>query len=248
MYRPVAIRPLAEADARRLWHMNLGVGLLFVAVTGVLLSETSATVPVYYNAWIRVDGGFRLATGRVDSGVYVQVLSVLFTLLAAADHLWVATWGRARYEACVAAETNPYRWTEYALSASLMNVLIAMLSGVLDVGTLGAIGALTATCMAFGWIGERNAETALAVFWLGCVPFLAVWALVFASFGVNVVESEPPGFVWAIVIGLFVLESLFGWNQQRQVPYLTKEKTFILLSPTAKLLLAFLTWFGTRSL
>ena len=46
------------------------------------------------------------------------------------------------YERNLAAEVNPARWWEYSLSASLMVVLIAMLTGLRDVGALiGLFGA-----------------------------------------------------------------------------------------------------------
>jgi Heliorhodopsin len=56
-----------------------------------------------------------------------------FLLLAALDHGLVALPPfRARYERCLAAGVNPFRWLEYSLSASLMVVLIAMLTGIAD--------------------------------------------------------------------------------------------------------------------
>src|SRR4051794_36587702 len=56
-------------------------------------------------------------------------LVAAFLLLAALDHGLVALPPfRARYERYLAAGVNPFRWLEYSLSASLMVVLIAMLT------------------------------------------------------------------------------------------------------------------------
>lgn len=51
---------------------------------------------------------------------------------------------------------NAFRWAEYAISASIMRVLIAQLAGVTDIHLLFTIFFLTATTMAFGWLMERT--------------------------------------------------------------------------------------------
>ncbi len=87
----------------------------------------------------------------------VGALSGAFLLLSAADHLLVALPGVFNaYEAGVRRNVNAYRWTEYAVSASIMRVLIAQLAGVTDIHLLFAIFFLTATTMAFGWLMERT--------------------------------------------------------------------------------------------
>ena len=76
-----------------------------------------------------------------------------FLLLAALDHALVALPPfRARYERCLAAGVNPFRWLEYSLSASLMVVLIAMLTGIADYVALLALFALDAAMIFLGWL------------------------------------------------------------------------------------------------
>src|SRR4051794_21824158 len=80
-----------------------------------------------------------------------------FLLLAALDHALVALPPcRARYERGLAAGVNPFRWREYSLSASLMAVLIAMLSGIADYVALLALFALNAAMIFLGWLMERS--------------------------------------------------------------------------------------------
>jgi hypothetical protein len=57
--------------------------------------------------------------------------------------------------------------------------------------------------------------------------------------------AEPPTFVYAIIVSLFILFNIFAvnmWLQYRQIgpwrDYLVGEKAYILLSLTAKALLA----------
>jgi hypothetical protein len=48
---------------------------------------------------------------------------------------------------------------------------------------------------------------------LGYVPYLTVWSILLHSFDSNVTEEGPPDFVWAIVIGQFVIFTGFGFTQ-----------------------------------
>ncbi|HXY74584.1 MAG TPA: heliorhodopsin HeR, partial [Dehalococcoidales bacterium] len=84
-------------------------------------------------------------------------------------------------------------------------------------------------------------------FWMGSfagvIPWLGVLIYVIAP-GVS---SSPPGFVYAIVVMLFVLFNCFAINmilQYRKVgawkDYLFGEKVYIILSLTAKSLLAWM--------
>ena len=79
----------------------------------------------------------------------------VFLLLAAVDHLSVATWARDWYDRQVARGINPARWWEYAVSASLMIVLIAMLAGVREVTALIALFGVNAAMILFGLGMER---------------------------------------------------------------------------------------------
>ena len=56
-------------------------------------------------------------------------------------------------------ERNTARWIEYSVSASLMIVLIAMLTGVSDVGALIAIVGVNAAMIFFGMVMEHTDPT-----------------------------------------------------------------------------------------
>ncbi len=62
-------------------------------------------------------------------------------------------WDSYLYE--LGRERNPYRWLEYSLSASIMIVLIAMLTGISDVAALIALVGVNASMIGFGWMQER---------------------------------------------------------------------------------------------
>ena len=233
--------------------LNLTVGVFFSVLSLFFLIDTATNshgeVAVVATSWDRSSASTLVE--YIDRDVKVGYFSFLFTLLAAADHLLVATRLRSAYEDGLTRGINLFRWAEYSLSASLMNVMIAMLCGVQEVQVLQAVGFLTATCMIFGALVEGALPTAMItprhIFWLGCVPFLGAWVLIFGAFIRN--SDGAPDFVYALVFVLFFCECAFGVNQIRYASsYLQREVVYSLLSPTAKFTLALVTYGGLRAL
>jgi hypothetical protein len=75
-------------------------------------------------------------------------------------HLLVGTVANRSYNRTIANQRNPFRWIEYAFSAALMIVLIAMLLGEYDIGALA--GANVAMIL-FGWVMEWQNRPGRAV-------------------------------------------------------------------------------------
>lgn len=253
----VDVEHIEKHTFQMLRKSNLLVALLFGVVSLLLLIDACVEfdlglVPVYGVWWVRTEATFKMELQIVDRKVRVIFLVFVVTAAACIDHLLVSTVFRGMYESRLARGQNPFRWLEYSISASVMNILIAMECGVLDVLLLTAIGALTATCMAFGWLGElvREKEVQEVIFWIGCCPFLAAWGIIGASLAAEArAYTSIPDFVWAVVICLFLLECAFAVNQfVPRKSFVVKEITFIILSPTAKFLLAAIAYGGIRSL
>lgn len=190
--------------------------------------------------------------------------SAVFILLSGLDHMIVAMPGmNGLYNHFIARHQNPFRWAEYALSASLMRVMIAQLSGITDIHLLFSLFILSATTMVLGSAHESvNAKARadsdslkqqnwfpFASAWL---PHLASWAVIYCYFFTNVSRNgDAPNFVYAIIIVLFILDGTFAllfylqWAKiGRFSDYVTGEKGFIVLSFTAKTLLAWLNYGG----
>ena len=110
----------------------------------------------------------------------------------------------------VARGINPARWWEYAISASLMVVLIAMLAGITEATALLALFGVNAAMILFGLdhgnanLGREQVDLAPVRLRLlaGAVPWLAI-ALQLGVSQDN--TSSVPGFVIAIFITLFLL-------------------------------------------
>jgi hypothetical protein len=174
-----------------------------------------------------------------------------FLLLAALDHALVAaprvnTW----YERNLVREINPARWAEYSLSASLMVVLIAMLTGISDITALVAVFGVNVAMILFGWLMERVNAPGERVDWLpfafGCVAGAVPWIVIaIAIVGSEVEHGGPPAFVYGIFVSLFVLFFSFAVNQALQYRrvgrwrnYLFGEWGYLVLSLVAKSALA----------
>jgi hypothetical protein len=181
-----------------------------------------------------------------------------FFALSAFFHLLVASPPFApRYDAGVAAGHNYFRWVEYSLSSSIMIVLIAQITGISDVAALLAIFGVNASMILFGWLQERYEQPGSGgwlPFIFGCiagvVPWLAVLVYVVAPGSTS--EAEPPGFVYGIIVSLFVFFNVFAlnqWLQYKQVgrwrDYIVGERAYITLSLVAKSALAWQVFAGT---
>lgn len=76
------------------------------------------------------------------------------------------------YVEYLAHGVNPYRWYEYAVSASVMIVVIAMLAGVWDLGTLVALVSLVAVMNLMGPVVEVPNQTTVESDWTA----YAIWS------------------------------------------------------------------------
>jgi hypothetical protein len=180
-----------------------------------------------------------------------------FLVLSALAHLLVITvWWRGYLED-LSRRINRARWVEYSLSSSLMMVVIAQLVGIADVTALLAIVGVNASMILFGWLQEKYEEPGgggWLPFWFGCiagaVPWVAVVVYVVAPQSPS--DASPPGFVYGIVVSLFVFFNIFALNQALQyrakgrwADYLFGETTYVVLSLVAKSLLAWQVFGGT---
>ena len=144
---------------------------------------------------------------------------------------------------------NYGRWIEYSISSSSMIVLIAMITGVSDIAALIAIFGINACMILFGLLMEKYESPGRPnwlSFWFGSFAGIIPWVIIMIYVWSPGLEgAEPPAFVYAIIVSLFVLFNIFAlnmWLQYRQIgpwrDYLFGEKAYIFLSLTAKALLA----------
>ncbi len=143
----------------------------------------------------------------------------LFLFLSAGFHWLVSAPGVfGRYIGGLEANHNYFRWAEYSLSSSIMIVLIAMLTGISDIAALIGIFAANAAMIFFGAVQERYEKPggSLWPFWMGCIVGIAPWLAVGVYLWSPGSAAEPPAFVYAIFVSLFVFFNIFAINMWLQ--------------------------------
>lgn len=181
-----------------------------------------------------------------------------FLLISAVAHFYLATLGKKKYLENLKKGQNPIRFYEYALSSSLMIVLIGMLSGLWDLGAIILIFGINAMMNLFGIMMEYHNQytekTNWTAFIYGSIAGIIPWIVIFLFFfgAVNGGGEGPPTFVYIINPTLFVFFNIFAVNMVLQYKkvgpwkdYLFGERVYIILSLAAKTVLAWIIFAGT---
>jgi len=176
-------------------------------------------------------------------GVFAFMAISALALLTIASP-WVFPW----YKRNLLQSKNYGRWIEYSVSSSIMIVLIAQITGISDVAALLAIFGINASMILFGALQEkyeRPGKPSLLPFWMGSFAGAIPWVGIAIYVAAPGISASPPAFVYGIIVSLFVFFNCFAINmilQYKQVGpwrnYLFGEKVYIVLSLTAKALLA----------
>ena len=237
----------APLNGLRIW--NIGVGLVLAAeAVAIALLTNDFSLPVTATYMSGPPG----TPSQLTHLFNVPLGWGVFTFLAiSAAALFIIPAPRVFdwYKANLLQDRNYGRWIEYFFSSSLMIVLIAMLTGVSDIAALLAIFGVNASMILFGLLMEKyeapgrpNWMSFLFVCFAGSVPWIIV-AIYVLHPGFN--GPAAPGFVYGIIITEFLFFNVFAlnmWLQYHQVgrwrDYLFGERAYILLSLTAKSLLA----------
>ena len=243
-----AAAPATEARFRNLRWWNLIVGLVLAAQAVVIaVLQNGFSIPVIAT-YVNGPPGtaaepHKLGDFQLGWGVFAfMALSALALLLIASPGIF--GW----YKRNLLKNRNYGRWIEYSVTSSLMIVLITMICGVTDLAAMIAIFGINACMILFGLLMEKY-ENPGKPNWLsfiygcfaGIVPGSVVLVYVWSpGFG-----QQAPGFVYGIIFSLFIFFNIFAINmilQYKKVgrwkDYLFGEKVYIILSLTAKALLA----------
>jgi hypothetical protein len=250
----VSVVTVSDQAFSRLRRYNIGMGLLHL-VQGILIVvlATDFSLPITATYLLGPPGSAQTEqVVLLDVSVAWGVASFLF--LSALFHFIVATVGAGRYRSQLERGQNQFRWIEYALSSSIMIILIAMLPGIYDVAALLALFAVNAGMIFMGSVQERYEQPggSLWPFWLGVVLGIIPWVAIGIYLASPGSEASPPGFVYGIFFSLFLFFNTFAVTQLLQYKkigrwsdYLVGERTFILLSLIAKTALAWQVFAGT---
>ncbi len=182
----------------------------------------------------------------------------MFLFVSAIAHLSLSTFAYNWYVKNLQKGINYARWYEYAISSSIMVVVIAALCGINELSAIILIFALNATMNLFGLMMELHNQTTKKTDWtsyiFGCfagfIPWLVLGIYFFGAVGLA--GPDFPEFVIGIFFSLAIFFNIFAINMVLQyrkkgkwADYLYGEKVYIILSLTAKTALAWQVFAGT---
>jgi hypothetical protein len=249
---------LTELKLRQLRTWNLVVGLI-LAVQAIMIAvlTNSFSLPVTATFMDGPPGSalslhhlFNIATGW---GVFTFLAISAIALLIIASPL-AFPW----YKRNLRQNRNYGRWIEYFFSSSIMIVLIAQITGISDIAALLAIFGVNASMILFGGLQEKYekpGKPSWLPFWFGSFAGIIPWIAIVIYVWAPGLKVSPPGFVYGIIASLFVFFNCFAVNMVLQYKkigpwrdYLFGEKVYIILSLTAKALLAWQVFFPVLTL
>jgi hypothetical protein len=250
---PTDVTSTARDRLARLRGGNLVVGLVHLAQAIAIFALSNDFALPITASFLAGPPGSDFTARETLWEVPIGPAVGLFLLLAAIDHLLMAAPGVwPWYRDHLRRGINEARWWEYSVSASVMIVLIALVTGVSDVGAIVAIFGVNAAMIFFGLVMEQvNPDRDRVTWWpfvFGCVAGAVPWLVIayqVAGAADRATNGGVPTFVYGIIVSLFVLFNSFAVNmvlQYRRVgpwrDYLFGEWVYIVLSLTAKTALA----------
>jgi hypothetical protein len=258
-----------KTSEKGLTRYNFIAGVLHL-LSAISLTSILAQIKVqgYFPVtadWMQGPPGFEPGTNPRWPGPQHVVLFTInlggaiiaFLLLSAIFHFAIISpFFKKRYFDGLANTHNYFRWTEYALSSSIMITSIMLLNGFTDFAGLIAVFAVNASMILFGALQEKYEKPGngkALPFIMGCMTGIVPWIII----GISAFrpgydgDNQIPGFVIGIIVTIFIAFNTFAINQAlqyRQVgkwkDYLFGERVYITLSFVAKSLLAWQVFSG----
>ncbi len=247
-----------EPEISKLRKLNLAAGFLHLAsLAAILLLSNDASLPVNATYLTEAPG-----TGNFSDPINLFNLNIgymvaAFLALSAFFHFLISSPAMfPRYVSGLKNHINMFRWVEYSLSSSLMIIVILQLNGTADYIALLGIFGVNVCMILFGWLQEKYTTPGdgdLLPFFFGClagsIPWIATAINLVSPKGPT--DATAPGFVYGIVVSLFILFNCFAIVQWKQYKargkwsnYLHGERIYIVLSLVAKSVLAWQVFSG----
>lgn len=189
----------------------------------------------------------------------VETLIITFFAITAGFHLLYALNPGNIYLNAISKGNNFLRWIEYSISATIMIVIIALLSGVKDYSNYILLVVSSIAIMSTGqWFETATGKSKWIPIVIGFIVLAGVFATIFYSFRKRLQEAKASGFkvpawLYATVWVLFAFYASFGFVPIAQMifkgDYVKYEYAYLTLSLLSKASLGILVavGFGARS-
>lgn len=241
----------------RWWHV--GAALAHAAQVGQVYGSKWDGTMTEYDVYQRVKVP-ETKDGKTDDRVSaerrfsynIRDLLGAFPALSTVNHLYASVLWDDYQSRVLKTGVNPVRWAEYSVSAGLMYVILAQLSGVDDANALLLLLSSNVVLQWFGYEVERepDLQRKKRLQYMGFTLFVGTWIPIFLSFFTALADSpqNPPTIVYFIIFilfGLFLCFGIVSWLSMMW-PTEKREKAYIVLSLAAKTSLVQMVYFGLR--
>jgi hypothetical protein len=245
---------------RQLQTFNRIAGLthLIQGITLALILNAETTIPVVTRFFDETPEGIRPVSETLFE-FPVAFIGPMFLLLSAFAHLLISSpiYVR-RYEQNIAKGINPARWWEYAVSSSLMLVVLLMFGGLIELSTVVFVFTLNFIMNLMGLVMEKYNQLTSTTSWLpfnigvlaGIVPWI-MGGLYFWVSTSNIADAIPvyAQFGFLLTFLFFNSFAINMWLQYKKIgkwkDYAYGEKAYITLSLVSKSALGWIIVLGT---
>lgn len=248
------IRLLSFNRTMGFFHLIQGTILLILALTVDVFKDFKPTI---FGHFLEVSegGGYGPETQALFD-LPVGILVAVFLLLSALFHFLISGPLKDNYLTSIEQGSNPYRWYEYALSSSVMIVLLATMFGIVSIEGVLLIFLINGVMNLLGLLMERmnpldRTTTDWTPHWFGWIAGLAPWLIILVYLFNNGDLSMLPWFVIPGVLFYFLVFNLFAFNQIAQYKrigkwsdYVYGERMYVWLSLFGKSILAWFVFLG----
>jgi hypothetical protein len=230
-------------------------GSIMVLLALFVLTDLQDFQPNIVAYYMSLDENFELiTTSKVLFQIPFALVTTGFVFISAFFHFLIVLFKKT-YKRQIESGYNRFRWYEYALSSSLLIVLLAILFGVRDIQTLSIIFIANAVMNLLGLEMELQHQflnkkrfNAYNLGWIiGLAPWLVIMMYLLFSPGLDLI----PWYAWASIITYFAFFNSFALNmflQYKQVGpwknYIFGEKVYVWLSLIAKSTIAWIVFSG----
>lgn len=189
----------------------------------------------------------------------IALIAPIFLLLSAIAHLLISSpFYVRRYEQNIEKGINPPRWWEYAISSSLMLVVLLMLGGLIEISTIVFIFTLNFIMNLMGLMMENHNQLTTKISWLpfniGVLAGIVPWIMGGLYFYVSTsnIDDAIPAYAQFGFLLTFLFFNSFAINMYLQYKKIGKwkvyaygEKSYIVLSLVSKSALGWIIVLGT---
>lgn len=211
-------------EEENLWTWNLVCGVLHLlqAMALLLLGLNTAASKFqlpFTTSFVTWTEGIPMQQHKIIGYLKFAPFTSTFCWLSALAHFLVLL-NFKKYIINLRIGINTFRWYEYSLSASIMQLQIAMLFGIYDIISLILLLVVNSTTMLFGHLMEtmnaKNTKIDWTAFIYGGYTGMIVWAILFVYLGNVGNLSRVPVYVWAITVSYLVMYMTFPLNMIMQ--------------------------------